>query len=634
MRKSLVLTVVTVICFGAHSAEQGFLEKTQSWLDDMGRGMREVGERAEGLLGPGLDIGKEKPAAYTKNRDFSDQRQTGPSPVVNISNEFGEIHVETWEDRVVQISAKLIVGADSASVAEEVSRAINVSVSEQDGAVSIRPVFPEHHRGMGAISMVANLYITVPRKAQIVSDNLFGDTYIRGVDGLVTVESQHGIVDLAELGGPVSARLRGEFPARVIGLKQGGNFQLNGGSVQFGQISGALRLNSFGSIVTVGGLEEAAELDVASESGVVRLLLPPGSAPDLTASTLRGTITSALPVARTEQGVRTLARHGSPDARQRIDLSGRFTDIEIAYEGEEGASGGDTDVAAKPVSDTDREHVVVTPYTRISVEGVVGDIVLEGTDDPGVHIAATRVVWVSNASKATAALEGLALRVEQDKGNDRLLIRTVLTADMASLQCSQYRVNLEIRYPRNLAVSVRAEEGHTQVSGNVVPVSVEQTMGTISAQRFTGLLNLDNKNGGIRVSGGTGDIVAKARYGDTRFERVRGSVSVECVQGDTIIDSPGAGVTVRNNLGNVRILALKGVGGDYDVLVEEGDMSLALGSLPAVNLTVAVDGGVVDSALSLPGYILGRRKAEYRNNVGEEAHSMQLQAKNGDIILD
>lgn len=327
-------------------------------------------------------------------------------------------------------------------------------------------------------------------------------------------------------------------------------------------------------------------------------------------------------------------RHGSPDAHQRIDISGTFSDIQIRYEGDTGTTTQAANTTDKPISVIDHQRAVVTPYTRIEVEGLIGDIQLEGTDEPSVHIAATRAVWVPSDSKATAALEALALRVSHEKSDDRLLIRTVLTADMETLQCSQYRVNLVIRYPRNLPVRVVAEEGHTQVRGNKAAVIVEQTVGAISAQDGEGPLVLSNKNGDIRVVGGTGSVSADARYGDTRFERLGGPLEVSCVQGDTIIDSPGGAVTVRNSLGNVRILALGGVKGDYDVLVEEGDLRLALGVLPAANLNVAVDGGTVDSVYPLPGQILGRRKEEFRNIVGEGVFSMKLEARNGDIVLD
>ena len=633
-RHTRLLALFSVLLCGAVSpADTGILEKTQSWLDDVGRGMRKVGEKASGLFGPGLDMGKEKEAAFTTDRDFSDQRETGPSPVVSVSNEFGEIHVDTWEARVVQVSAKVIVGAESASVAEEISRAINVSVTESENAVHVRPVLPEH-RDLGDIAMQVNLYITVPRSAQVISDNFFGDTYIRGVEGPVALESQYGIVDLADLGAPVSARLRGEFPVRVLGLKAGGHFQLNGSGASFGQIAGVLQINAFGGRVEVGVLEKDAELDVRAESSAVALVLPPDSTPDLTASTRYGTIVSELPVARSEQGARILVRHGSPDAHQRIDISGTFSDIQIRYEGDGARPSQRVDTTDKPISVIDRQRAVVTPYTKISVEALVGDIQLEATDEPGVHIAATRAVWVPSDSKATAALEALALRVTHEKSDDRLLIRTVLTADMETLQCSQYRVNLVIRYPRNLPVRVVAEEGHTQVRGNKAAVIVEQTVGAISAQDGEGPLVLTNKNGGIRVAGGTGSVSAEARYGDTRFERLGGALEVSCVQGDTIIDSPGGAVTVRNSLGNVRILALGGVKGDYDVLVEEGDLRLALGALPVANLKVAVDGGTVDSVYPLPGQILGRRKEEFRNIVGEGAFSMKLEARNGDIVLD
>ena len=632
-----ICLVIALICGGAAAqpadGNGGLLEKSQSLLDSINRGMRKVGDAAGGIFGRGAGLDEEVPAAHTEERAVLERREVGPTPVVSISNSFAEIHVDAWEERVVQVNAKVIVGAESASVAEEISRSIDVQITQDDGLVQVEPVLPDRHVDLGAVTMQVNLYITVPRGADLVVDNYFGDTYIRGVGGRVALESQFGIVDLNGVGGEVKARVRGgDYPLRAQSLKQGGQFLLNQTRAVFSDFGGKLQVNSFLGSTQLEAIQPEAEIDLIAESSTIRLVLPPESEPDLTASVIDGTIESELPVARTEHGLRILVRHGSPDARQRIDMSGTYSDLQIVYEGSTGATPASAHGEDKMVNEPITLQATVTPYTRIQVEGIRGDIQLIGTDDPGVHVYANPSVWVPSGSKAPAALEALPVRVYPEA--DRLIIRSLLTGDMEALQCSDYRVPMKIEFPRNQPVTVLAEDGLTQVSGSAGTVTVEQTKGTISATACTGPLKLTNKNGNIRVSGGTGAVTANARYGDTLFESVQGDIDVSCVQGDTVIDRAGGAVTVNNNLGNVRILVLDSIGGNYQVFVEEGDLSMVLGDADYAELSISVEKGTLDSALPLSGQILGRLRSEWKGYPRSGPYSMQLEARNGDIILD
>lgn len=632
--------VMALVCGSAAMAQPadgngGLLEKSQSLLDSLNRGMRKFGDAAGGIFGPGVGLDEETKAAHTEERDFHKRLEVvSPAPLVSISNEFGEIQVETWEDRVVQVNAMIIVGAETANVAQEISRSIDVQITSQDGLVQVRPALPDRHLDMGAVSMQVNLYVTVPRGANLVLDNFFGDTYVRDAGGDVALESQFGVVDLNGVEGAVKARVRGEFPLHAQGLKQGGHFQLNLTQAIFSDFGGALQVNSFGGRTQFDSLRPDSEIDIVAESSAIQLILPEESDPDLTASVVYGSIESALPVTRSEQGRRILARHGSPEARQRIDLSGAFSDVTIAFEG--GAPGAATGVRGQEKQEYDYDSIIidkqVTPYTKLQVEGIRGDIQLVATDDPGVHIHANPAVWVASASKVRAALDALPVRVQNE--GDRLVVRSLLTGDMDSLQCSDYRVTMKIEYPRNLSVSVLAEDGQTQITGSAGMVNVEQTAGTISAADCAGPLTLTNKNGGIRVIGGAGAVTANARYGDTLFERLQGALDVTCVQGDTVIDRPGGPVTVSNDTGNVRILLLDGIGGNYQVFVEAGDLSMVLGDAQYADLTLSVDKGTVDSAIPLTGQISGRRRSEWKGYPRSGTYSMQLRAVNGDIILD
>ena len=102
--------------------ESGLLDRIQSGLDGVARGFDYMGQLAEDVIGPGLGLGAERPAAHTETRAFNERYPTGPAPIVSVANEFGEIRVDTWEDRVVAVTAAITVGAEAADIAAEVAR--------------------------------------------------------------------------------------------------------------------------------------------------------------------------------------------------------------------------------------------------------------------------------------------------------------------------------------------------------------------------------------------------------------------------------------------------------------------------------------------------------------------------------
>src|SRR5690606_2218339 len=150
-----------------------------------------------------------------------------------------------WEDRVVQVNAEVKVGAESADVAAEIARTIDIRITPSDNLIEIRTFLPDTRRDLGVVTMEVNYDITVPSGTSLVSDNFFGDTTVRGLSGLVAVESQYGIVDLSNLTGEVKARAHGEFPLRATGLAQGGVFDLHSAHAEFSNIGGRLRVSNF-----------------------------------------------------------------------------------------------------------------------------------------------------------------------------------------------------------------------------------------------------------------------------------------------------------------------------------------------------------------------------------------------------
>jgi hypothetical protein len=612
-------------------AQPGIIDRIQSGIDGVARGMDYVGEKAEELIGPGLGLGTPKPSEYTETRSFIDRYPAAPGVLVSISNKFGEIRVNTWEDRVVQVIAEIEVGAQSASVAAEVAGNIEINVSATEEVVEMSTYLPDTRRDMGIGSITVNYTVTIPRTASLVTDNFFGDTIIEDVGGLVVVEAQYGMVDLSGLSGPVKVRTHGEFPLIARNLAQGGVFDLHGAKAEFSGIGGEINVNNFRGSVLVRSFAAQAVLDIVSDLGPIHVMTPPGAEPDLTVTVFDGELISDLPVNRTRLGKRLVARGVNENAAQRLLLTAYFGDVRIERPDEEkplttGPSEGD-----QPFNDVLSQREGLPDGMSLVVDGALGDITIEGIDEDTVNIDATRIVWVPSASQAPAALEALKLQVIREE--NRLTVSTSAPDNMASYACSSYRINLQIQCPRTVPVEVRARDGRTRVAGIGGPLTVHQSAGTVAVEHIKNPMSLNNQNGGISVTDCSGPIEANVRNGALHLVRVFDKISANVIEGQTIIEGTQGEVLVRNSGGDVRILAIEGIGGHYDVLVEKGNLSMLLDPEADVTLSLKTAGGGIDTALPLTG-TLSREGQEFQMRLKEGRFRVQLEARDGNIILD
>ncbi len=612
-------------------AQSNLIDKIQSSLDGVARGMDYVGRKAGELIGPGLGLDEEKEAAHVSSHSFEEHYPVGPAPMVSVSNEFGAIHVDTWEERVVRVQAEVMAGAETEETAREVAEAIDINVGHAEDLVEIHTFLPDTRGDTGLVSMAVNYRITLPRLASLACDNFFGDTTVRGVGGLLAIESHYGEVRIADLAGPVKARSHGEFPFSAQNLSQGGVFDLYGARAEFSAVHGELLVSAFRGAVTFREPGADARLDVMSDSAPIVLVLAPEAEPDLTATVLYGKFESQLPCTRTALGRKVVARSPNVDALQQITLNAAFADVRIERETREGNTPPRKLEGLKPFKDVLTRNEALPRDFRLVIDAIEGDIHIEGTDKNWVRLTANRIVWVEAAAQAANALDALEVQVQQNP--DHLLIRTIAPESLPESANAVGRVDLDIRCPRWASVEIRSERGLTSLTGLSQGADVRQTAGTINATGIRGALSVSNQQGDVVVSGCGGPLEASARYGDLSITRVDGKVTAHGVQGKMILDGVGGNVLARNSGGDVRILALDGVRGTFDVAVEDADLSMVVMPASDVAFEVKTHGGVIHSAIPLTGSVT-RDSYAFQGRLGEGSHAVRLEARNGDVYLD
>jgi len=612
-------------------AQETVIDRIRGALDGIARGVDAVGQRASDLLGPGIGDVVNEPARHTEQRTFTERYPVDKAPVVAISNQFGDIRLDCWNDYVVQIQAVITVGADTPETAAQLAEATQIQVNPSAEVVDIATRLADAQRDMGAVFTRVDYVITVPRDSSLVIENFFGDTYVQETRGLAAIDAQYGAVELRSLLGPVTVRMNGEFPLVAHGLASGGTFDISGAKADFRNVAGTLRVRAFRSEVVVSELPAEGATEIESDSGPVTLRLSPGMEPDITASAVYGSLNSSVELNRTEQPSRVLGRRAAQGAGHRVNIRAVFGDIAIEQEAPAGQLAPPSAAESQVFNDTLSLNESAEGVSRIDVRAIVGDIVIEPSPDDAISVSATRAVWVGQALSAPRALESLELRA--DRADGALTISTIATADMAGLGCSLYQVNLRIRVPAALPVQVSADKGEARVEGYAGPVKVALREGRIRTVNCAGPLDLDNQSGGVDIQQCAGDAKVIVRYGDCQVRQIAGKLDVNAIQGKTIVDGPGAGLVVRSAGGDVKILTLDGVRGPIDVRAEDAGINLLLDPLGNAGLSIATEDGQIFSAHPLQGGI-DQNKRQFHGRLNEGTHEIRLETLRGDIIID
>ena len=547
-----------------------------------------------------------------------------------VAHAFGALRVRAWDQNVVRVTARISVWAENAVQAERFAKQIEVAGNHVGDRVEVRTEYPEV-AVPSKIGYEADLEISVPRSAALVLENTFGDVIVAGTAGSLGLDARYGIVELSDLAGEVRVRARGEFPLRAARLDRGGSFFLRSTQAHFRNVSGTLHVNNYLGSVEIRSPGPQVDMDVSSENGPIHLYLPAKSAPRLEALVDFGEIDSDVLLQSETWGETTQARLENADAAQDIDLYASFDSIYIHKREAQPVIEPLDPQVGEPIKEVVEHRFDVASGTVLTIEAMEGNVRIEGGDVEHLEVIATQLVRVAEIENARMALEGLAVRVEETPG--RLTVRTSVQDDMEALGCSDYRVDLTIRCPHATLINLEASSGQTFLLNIGSPIVIDQASGDVRVENIGGSVQVSSRSGDIAAISVAGPATLQTGNGTVTVREVAGSLSITNDQGKTIIESAGANVTSRNRGGDVRIMALEGIHGDFDVAVENGNISLAMPRTADAWLVLNATGGTVYSTVPVTGSS-ERDVHAYQGKLNAGTHRVLLETHQGSILID
>ena len=154
-----------------------------------------------------------------------------------------------------------------------------------------------------------------------------------------------------------------------------------------------------------------------------------------------------------------------------------------------------------------------------------GDLHVTGVDGlDSIDVKATIIIPDADEDDGRKAIEKdmtLTLEVEGDTATLKSEFEQSFWAFGSS-----GRIDLEVRAPMNLALSIDDGSGSMDVSNFSADVSIDDGSGSIDIQKVAGV-NIDDGSGSIDISGATGDVYINDGSGSITVESVGGTVTID-----------------------------------------------------------------------------------------------------------
>lgn len=127
--------------------------------------------------------------------------QVTPDTELSVSNKFGRVHINTWEEN--QISVEVVITAEmrNENKTREFLDDVQIKMWEGSSRVSLETVYKDNQNNNKEESFSVNYTISMPSANALTVENKFGDIYIADLTGKLDIDLKYGNLKGAKLTG-------------------------------------------------------------------------------------------------------------------------------------------------------------------------------------------------------------------------------------------------------------------------------------------------------------------------------------------------------------------------------------------------------------------------------------------------
>jgi LiaF transmembrane domain/Toastrack DUF4097 len=180
--------------------------------------------------------------------EFDDQltQELPAGAAVKVVNDRGAVNINISNNDKIEVSAHKKVRADKQGEANQWNEQTKPQITVSGNLITINA----NTRGAGNHPVMADLNISLPRKAAVTIAAQRGDVNVMGRDGTVEITNQHGDVNIEDVNGDVnlnldrsSVNMGGHNSARISQISGDVSVQGRSDEVSITDVKGAVRMN-------------------------------------------------------------------------------------------------------------------------------------------------------------------------------------------------------------------------------------------------------------------------------------------------------------------------------------------------------------------------------------------------------
>lgn len=133
------------------------------------------------------------------NRSFN----VNPSTEFTVRNEFGSIHIDTWDKSEIKVKVEVIARGRNAGRAQSLLDKIEIAIREGYGTIGFSTDMKSNMETNDQESFEVNYTISAPAGNPMTIENKFGDTYLGNRTGKMQLTFSYGNLKSGDLTGPL-----------------------------------------------------------------------------------------------------------------------------------------------------------------------------------------------------------------------------------------------------------------------------------------------------------------------------------------------------------------------------------------------------------------------------------------------
>ncbi|MEJ1971012.1 MAG: DUF4097 family beta strand repeat-containing protein [Lacunisphaera sp.] len=285
------------------------------------------------------------------------------------------------------------------------------------------------------------------------------------------------------------------------------------------------------------------------------------------------------------------------------------------------------------ITRTVEKTFTVQPGGNLKASTQGGDITIQTSDSPQVHIVAKEVVRASTEQEADEILAKLILTFEQTGGD--VTAEAKYEKRGAGTWFGSWppvSVSFVITVPKNFNLNLNTSGGDIAVASVAGNVRARTSGGDLKFARVDGDIDAGTSGGNVVLQEGTARAKLSTSGGDIKVDRAGGPTEVSTSGGDITLNSVAQLISASTSGGNIRAVITEPLkqdtvlgtsGGQVDVKVVKGagfqlDASTSGGDVNAAGLTITIEKG-------------GSGKSRLVGSVNGGGPRLKLRSSGGDI---